>query len=73
MMAEQGTSATVDRKRPATDATSDMRADSSITGVKRCAKTSAVIIGSDMTDISIMMPTRRIVRTMHSAVSTVIV
>ena len=69
--AEQGTSMIVDRKRPVSEAVSDMTAEAVITEQKRRKNTSAVMIGSDSIDMSSMIPTRRMVRTMHTAVSTV--
>ena len=69
--AEQGTSITVERKRPPREATAENTADAMAIGVNLCQKTSAVIIGSDIIDISSMMPTRRMVSTIHTATSTV--
>ena len=69
--AEHGTSTAADINSPVTEAASDIKADTTATGTKRLHHTSAVIIGSDIIDISSIMPTRRIVSTIQSATSTV--
>ena len=73
MIAEHGTSTTVPTKSPATLHISDTATDNSIIGLKRRRNISAVIIGSDSIDISSITPTSLIVRTIQTAVKTVIV
>lgn len=73
IIAEHGTSTTVPTKRPATLQTSDTATDSCIIGRKRRRNTSAVIIGNDSIDISNITPTSLMVKTIHTAVNTVIV
>ena len=73
IIAEQGTSIMVPMKRPIRLHMRDMPTEANIMALNRRKNISAVIIGSDSMDISSMMPTRRIVSTMHTAISTVMV
>lgn len=72
MRAEQGTSITVARKSPARLQRSEMAIERNIMVLNLWQNVSAVICGRASIDISSITPTRRMVRTMHTATSTVI-
>jgi hypothetical protein len=73
MIAEQGTSTVAAINRPATPVTIDTIIEPSIMLLKRRQKISAVMIGSESIDIKSITPTKRIVKTIQMATSTVIV
>lgn len=69
--AEQGTSMMAPIKRPVTELTREIIAEAIIIFLRSWQNVSAIIIGSDNIDIRSMMPTSRMVKTMHKAIMTV--
>lgn len=73
MSAEHGTSMMAPMNRPAIELTREMIAEVIIMVLRLWLNVSAIIIGSDIIDIRSMMPTSRMVRTMHRAIMTVMI
>jgi hypothetical protein len=70
--AEQGTSTTVANAKPPRQQATETSTERSIIEENLRAKVSAVSWGNDISDMSNIMPTKRMVSTIQSATSTVI-
>ena len=73
MRAEQGTFIATERKSPVSEPISEIATEASIMLLYLWKKFSAIICGRESIDISSIMPTSLIVKTIHSAIRTVIV